>query len=50
MERKNTSKKPDPPDVVDEDVPQDTAEARGGAEGRTQAGDEEKGKNSLSHC
>ena len=51
MEKKNTSKKPDPPDGDDrDDVHQGTDGARGGASGQPQAGDEEKGKNSLSQC
>ena len=44
MEKKNTSKKPEPPDAADKDVHQGTD----GARGQPQAGDEEKGKNSLS--
>ena len=44
MEKKNTSKKPEPPDAADKDVHQGTD----GARGQPQAGDEEKGKNSFS--
>ena len=51
MAKKNTSAKPDHKDVADRnDVRQGNDEAREGTSGQPQAGDEKKGKNSLSQC
>ena len=49
MDKKSTSKKPDPKVAADV-VRKDNDEAQEGPSGQPQAGDEKKGKNSLSQC